>query len=65
MTDKPKSCRSCKHCGVVEQATKLVCRWEQSFLPPPVMRDRLWGKDAPETWGDAALTCQHYAEKDT
>ena len=65
MPANPRTCRSCQHCGIVEQGTKLVCRWEKSFLPPPVVRARLWGQDAPETWDSLAETCPHYAKKDT
>lgn len=65
MADQTRTCRSCKHCGVVEQATKLVCRWEKSFLPPPVVRARLWGQGAPETWDAAAEDCPQFAKKDT
>ena len=57
---EPRTCRACKHCGIVEQGTKLACRWELSFLPPPVFRERLWGKDAPITMDGNAEDCPQF-----
>lgn len=58
------SCRNCRHCAVVRSGTKLVCLWEKNMLPPPVVRKRLWGQDAPETWEEAASDCAHFTMKE-
>ena len=60
-----KNCRKCVHVGLVEGGIMLVCRWEQSFLPPPVCRKRCWGTDAPQTHEGWAKDCQHFQAQDT
>ncbi len=58
-----KSCTDCIHSRSVEQGTKTSCAWEKHVYPPPVFRERFWGKNAPLTWDSAAEDCHHYSDK--
>ena len=59
-----RKCSMCKHCSSGEMG-QLVCLWEKSFLPRPVSRARLWGKEAPSTYEEWAKDCQHFEVEDT
>lgn len=56
--------KTCGGCVFSTGKIKLHCTWEKHFLPPPVFRARNWGKDAPETWDEAAESCGFYKARD-
>jgi hypothetical protein len=68
MSDKrdmtQRNCRNCLYVSMVAAGTSLVCRWEKANLPPPVFRARLWGKDAPTTYEEWAVSCPHFTTQE-
>ena len=65
MGDADRICSNCSHSRSVEGGTKTSCAWEKHVYPPPVFRERFWGKNAPFTWDEAAKDCHHFAPKAT
>lgn len=58
-----KVCSNCVHSRSVDHGTKTSCVWEKHVYPPPVFRERFWGKSAPITWEGAAEECLHFSDK--